>query len=171
MLNLTQRLPADFDAIVEFSLALTADERLRSRHYFKTSGQDFYLHLPRGTVLHHGDLLQAEADHQLVRILAKPEPVMTVTAQNPLDLLRAAYHLGNRHVPLEVTAAYLRFPSDSVLKNMLEQLGLEVVEDVAPFEPEMGAYGHSHTGGELGGNPKGDRLQHPPDQLAHHHAD
>jgi urease accessory protein len=145
MLNLTQRLPADPTAAAEFTLALTAEERVRSRHYFHTDEQDFYLNLPRGTVLQNGDLLQTEADGRLVRISAKPEPVMTVTAQSSLDLLRAAYHLGNRHVPLEVTEAYLRFSPDPVLKAMLEQQGLDVSEDIAPFQPESGAYGHSHA--------------------------
>jgi urease accessory protein len=145
MLNLTQRLPADPTAVAEFTLALTAEERVRSRHYFHTDKQDFYLNLPRGTVLQNGDLLQTEADGRLVRISAKPEPVMTVTAQSSLDLLRAAYHLGNRHVPLEVTEAHLRFSPDPVLKAMLEQQGLDVSEDIAPFQPESGAYGHSHA--------------------------
>lgn len=160
MLNLTQRLPADPTVVAEFTLALTADERVRSRHYFHTDEQDFYLHLPRGTVLQQGDLLQSEADGRLVRVSAKPEPVMTVTAQTLLDLLRAAYHLGNRHVPLEVTATHLRFSPDPVLKVMLEQLGLEVVEDIAPFQPETGAYSHS---------PANDPHPTAPVQ-AHHHA-
>lgn len=162
MLNLTQRLPANLTAAAEFTLALTAEERVRSRHYFHTDQQDFYLHLPRGTVLHHGDLLQSETDDRLVRIVAKPEPVMTVTAQTSLDLLRAAYHLGNRHVPLEVTATYLRLSPDSVLKTMLEQLGLNAVEDTAPFQPETGAYGHSHT---IGHSHKSAQAQE------HHHAE
>ncbi|NJL35741.1 MAG: urease accessory protein UreE [Leptolyngbyaceae cyanobacterium RM2_2_4] len=161
MLNLTQRLPADPTAVAEFTLALTAEERVRSRHYFHTDEQDFYLNLPRGTVLQDGDLLQTEADGRLVRISAKPEPVMTVMAQSSLDLLRAAYHLGNRHVPLEVTEAYLRFSPDPVLKAMLEQQGLDVSEDIAPLQPESGAYGHSHAT---------DPHLHPPSTPAHPHA-
>ena len=129
-----------------FTLALTASERTRSRHRLSTAdGQVLYLCLPRGTVLRHGDLLQAEKDRSLVRIAAKPEPVLTVTAQTPLLLLRAAYHLGNRHVPLEIAATYLRLSPDPVLRTMLEQLGIDVLEAVLPFQPELGAYGHSHA--------------------------
>jgi urease accessory protein len=72
---------------------------------------------------------------------------MTATAHRSLDLMRAAYHLGNRHVPLEVAIDYLRLAPDSVLKAMLEQLGLHVIEAILPFRPEMGAYGHSHEAG------------------------
>ena len=146
MLTLTQRRPADPHTHAHFILALTAEERTRSRHYFQTEdGQPLYLHLPRGTVLRQGDLLQSETGDRLVHIIARPEPVMTITASTPLDLLRAAYHLGNRHVPLEVSTTYLRLSPDPVLKTMLEQLGLHTHEEIAPFEPELGAYGHSHT--------------------------
>jgi len=145
MLNFTQCLPADFSQSTDFSLALTAEERTRSHHYFETTEkQGIYLRLPRGTVLRHGDLLRSEDGQTLIRILAKPEPVLTVTTPIPLDLLRAAYHLGNRHVSLEVTETYLRFSPDPVLKAMLEQMGLHVVEETVPFQPEAGAYGHNH---------------------------
>ena len=145
MLNFTQCYPADFSQTADLSLTLTADDRTRSRHYFETNeGQGIYLRLPRGTVLQHGDLLQSEDGQSLVRILAKPEPVMTVTAVSPLALLKAAYHLGNRHVSLEVTETYLRLSPDPVLKTMLEQMGLHVTEEIVPFQPEAGAYGQSH---------------------------
>ncbi|GAB4236207.1 MAG: hypothetical protein Kow00121_63580 [Elainellaceae cyanobacterium] len=145
-LNLTQRLLVDHAATAAFTLSLTAEERTRSRHFFLTDeGQGVYLRLDRGTVLRHGDLLQSDDRQTVVRVVAKPEPVMTVTAQTPLDLLRAAYHLGNRHVSLEVTASYLRLAPDPVLKSMLLQLGLAVTETIAPFAPEAGAYGHHHS--------------------------
>lgn len=145
MLTLTQRIQVNSDALASFTLALTAEERTKSRHRFSTADGLLYLSLPRGTVLRHGDLLQAEEDSTLVRIVAKPEPVLTVTAQTPLLLLRAAYHLGNRHVPLEIAATYLRLSPDLVLRAMLEQLGMDVLEAVLPFQPELGAYGHSHA--------------------------
>ena len=142
MLTLTQRLPANADAVVSHTLSLTAEERTRSNYRFETeAGQVLLLRLPRGTVLRDRDLLQSENDI-LVRIIAKPEPVLTVTARNPLELLRAAYHLGNRHVALEITPTYLRLSADSVLQEMLEHLGLEVTAEITPFEPEIGAYGH-----------------------------
>lgn len=146
MLTLTQRFPADSSQTAQFTLSLTAEERTRSRHYFETDeGQGVYLRLPRGTVLQHGDVLRSEDGHTLVRVIAKPEPVMTVTAQTPLDLLRSAYHLGNRHVPLELTETYLRLSPDPVLKAMLEQMGTQVREQVLPFQPEAGAYAHPHA--------------------------
>jgi urease accessory protein len=146
MLTFTKRLSeVDVDITVSFTLSLTAFERTRTRHRFESpDGQSLYLRLPRGTVLHDGDLLQSE-DNVVIRIAAKPEPVLTVTSQTNLDLLRASYHLGNRHVPLEVTASYLRLSPDPVLQVMLEQLGLKVTEEVVPFQPEMGAYGHHHV--------------------------
>ena len=128
---------------VSLTIALTASDRTRSRHRVETPDNGVvYLRLPRGTVLRHGDLLQTETGDRLVRVTAKPEPVLNVTSQKPLELLRAAYHLGNRHVPLEITPTYLRLESDPVLKAMLAQMGLEVTEAVLPFQPEMGAYGH-----------------------------
>ena len=146
MLTFTQRLSAAVDVPVSFTLSLTAEERTRTRHRFETpDGQGLYLRLPRGTVLQNGDLLQSEGHDVVVRITAKPEPVLTVTSQAPIDLLRASYHLGNRHVPLEVAPDYLRLSPDPVLQAMLEQLGVKVKEEVVPFQPETGAYGHSHS--------------------------
>ena len=146
MLTFTQRLSTAVDATISFSLLLTAEERTRTRHRFETpDGQGLYLRLPRGTVLQNGDLLQSEGHDVIVRIVAKPEPVLTVTSQVPIDLLRASYHLGNRHVPLEVAPDYLRLSPDPVLQAMLEQLGVKVKEEVVPFQPETGAYRHSHS--------------------------
>lgn len=147
MLTLTQRLSLNSDVInISFTLALTAEERTRSRYRFETSeGQVFYLHLPRGTVLYDGDLLRSHEDNSIVQIVAKPEPVLTVIAKTTLDLLRAAYHLGNRHVPLEIAPTYLRLSPDPVLKTMLEQMDMEVKADILPFQPEVGAYGHHHA--------------------------
>lgn len=143
MLTFTQRKSPNLDTAVTLTLSLSAEERTRSRHRFETEdGQSVFLGLPRGTVLRDGDILQDETNSCLVRITAKAEPVLTVTAQIPLDLLRAAYHLGNRHVPVEITATYLRLSPDPVLRTMLEQLGLQVIEEVLPFQPEPGAYGH-----------------------------
>jgi urease accessory protein len=134
------------DATVSFTLSLTAQERTRTRHRFETpDGQVLYLRLPRGTVLQDGDLLQSEGGDVVMRIAAKPEPVLTVTSQKPVDLLRASYHLGNRHVPLEVSPNYLRLSPDPVLQAMLEQMGVQVQEEVVPFQPETGAYSHSHS--------------------------
>ena len=142
--TLTQRLPNDSEQPVQHVLLLSAEERVRSRHLFQTAdGQAVYLHLPRGTVLHDGDFLQSN-DGLIVQVKAKPEPVLTVTANSSLELLQAAYHLGNRHVPLEITANYLRLSPDPVLHDLLHHRGLHVVEEIQPFQPETGAYGHHH---------------------------
>jgi urease accessory protein len=146
MLTCTQRKSPNPDVAVTLTLALTAEERTRSRHRFETEdGKTVFLRLPRGTMLYDGDILADETNDNLVRIIAKPEPVLTVFAPTEIDLLKAAYHLGNRHVPVEITATYLRLSPDSVLHAMLQQLGLEVKEEILPFQPEMGAYGHHHA--------------------------
>jgi urease accessory protein len=145
MLTFTQCKPPNPDAAVTLTFALTAEERTRSRHRFETKDGIVFLRLPRGTVLHDADILEDETNSNLVRIAAKPELVLTVTAQTPVLLLQAAYHLGNRHVPVEITATYLRLLPDSVLRTMLEQLGLELKEEILPFQPETGAYGHHHA--------------------------
>jgi urease accessory protein len=145
MLTLTQRKRPDSNAVITCSLALTAEERTRSRHRFVTEDEkEVFLRLPRGTVLQDGDILTDETHSYLIRIIAKPEPVYTVLAETLL-LLKAAYHLGNRHVPVEITPDYLRLSPDSVLHNLLVQLGLEIKEEIAPFQPELGAYGQHHS--------------------------
>lgn len=141
MLTLTQLLPANSKVEISLTLALTAMERTRSRYSFEMSdGNAVHLHLPRGTILRDGDLLQTERGDAIARVIAKPEPVLQVTAKTPLALLRAVYHLGNRHVKLEIASTYLRLEPDPVLQEMLEQMGLEVREEVLPFQPETGAY-------------------------------
>ena len=145
MLTFTKHLPPNPHAVVSFTLPLTADDRTRSRHRFETdTGEVVNLRLPRGTVLRDRDLLQSEDGSCLVLVTAKPESVLTVRASTGLLLMRAAYHLGNRHVSLEVTDNYLRFSPDAVLQGMLEKMGLEVIAEVVPFQPETGAYGHNH---------------------------
>ena len=145
MLTFTQRQPPNTDTIVTLSLSLTAEERTRSRHKFTLAdGQEVFLRLARGTALHNGDILTDETESIYMRIIAKPEPVLTVLAEIPL-LLKATYHLGNRHVPVEITSTYLRLSPDPVLQAMLIQLGLEIKEEIVPFQPELGAYGnHAH---------------------------
>ncbi|MEA5583387.1 urease accessory protein UreE [Nodularia harveyana UHCC-0300] len=145
MLTFTELQPPNPDIAVAFTLPLTAEERHRSRHRWETEdGKVVFFRLPRGTLLRDGDILQDETNSCLLRITAKPESVLTVSAETSLLLMRAAYHLGNRHVPVEITSTYLRLLPDSVLRTMLEQLGLEITEEILPFQPELGAYGHHH---------------------------
>ncbi|MBK1988123.1 urease accessory protein UreE [Sphaerospermopsis aphanizomenoides BCCUSP55] len=145
MLTLTQRKLPDANITVHFTLELSAEERTRSRHRFTLAdGNEVFLRLPRGTVLHDGDILTDENESNFLKVVAKSEPVLTVVANTPL-LLRAAYHLGNRHVPVEITVNYLRLSPDPILQAMLIKLGLEVKEEIVPFQPELGAYGTHHA--------------------------
>ena len=126
-------------------LCLTAEERTRSRHNFLTEDlTPVSLQLPRGTTLQDGDILATATGDILVKVAAKPESVLTVRTDQSIDLIRAAYHLGNRHVSLEITPTYLRLTPDPVLAGMLTQLGLQVTAEVAPFCPQGGAYSHHH---------------------------
>lgn len=138
------------------TVELDWDVRQKSR--FETTdsqGRQLGVFLPRGTVLRGGDVLVAE-DGSLVRVIAAPQPVLVVTAcpahGSPFDLTRAAYHLGNRHVPLELQPDRLQFEPDHVLADMLRAMHLIVTPADAPFEPESGAYaagaaGHGHGHG------------------------
>jgi urease accessory protein len=115
-----------------------------------SSGRELGIFLPRGTVVRGGDVLVAQ-DGSLVRVIAAPQPVLVITActehGTAFDLTRAAYHLGNRHVPIELQPDHLKIEPDHVLAEMLRAMHLTVVDDNAAFEPESGAYaagGHSH---------------------------
>ncbi|HEY9828678.1 MAG TPA: urease accessory protein UreE [Stenomitos sp.] len=142
---LTQRQPVNASAIVQDVLALSAEERQRSRFRGCTeAGTTVLLQLPRGTVLADGEVLTTDAQDWQVCVQAKAEPILRVEARTHLDLLRAAYHLGNRHVPLEVNETVLKLATDPVLQDMLERLGLQVTPAMEPFYPELGAYGHGH---------------------------
>jgi len=143
----TQRLSTQAKQLVNpkslLTLALVAEDRTRSRHRFMTvEGEEINLQLQRGTVLKEGDILADENNQAIALVIAKPEPVLTVTAAHSLDFLRAAYHLGNRHISLEITESYLRLSPDSVLEDMVLQLGLTVIKETQPFQPESGAYHH-----------------------------
>lgn len=133
---------------IDLMIPLTADDRTRSRQRLELENSLIvFLQLPRGTVLQDGDVLRSTTG-QLAQITAKPEPVLTVTTSDPFKLLQAAYHLGNRHVPLEITPTYLRLTFDPVLAHMLEHLGVETKQEILPFQPEAGAYGdHSNSHG------------------------
>ena len=145
MLVLTDRISPNLELSIDFYLPLTAEQRTRSRQSLTLeAGEPIYLRLPRGTVLNEGDLLTSATQSPIVQIIAQPEPVLTITAENQLDLIRAAYHLGNRHVAVEITSSYLKIAPDSVLQSMLTQLGLKIKSEVTPFYPESGAYGHHH---------------------------
>ncbi len=124
---------------------LTFDTRQKSRFRATlNSGIDIGADLPRTGILRSGSFIATEQG-DILRIDAKPERLMQVIAQSDFDLLKAAYHLGNRHVPLMLTPSALYFEPDHVLAEMVTGLGLTVAEIEHPFEPESGAYAqHSH---------------------------
>jgi urease accessory protein len=142
-------VPAD---TLTMGFELRAKCRLRTR---LDSGEEVGLFLPRGTILRGGDLL-AGNDGRTVRVRAAAEAVIEARSADALLIARAAYHLGNRHVAVEVQPGLLRLADDHVLALMLEGLGLAVTRTDAPFEPEAGAYGgqpahHTHAHAEQTG--------------------
>ncbi|MCU0764129.1 MAG: urease accessory protein UreE [Hydrogenophaga sp.] len=160
-------------------LELDWDIRQKSRFDATASnGQTVGVFLPRGTVVRGGDMLLAQ-DGALLRVVAAPQPVLRITActdhhhghaHDPaFDLMRAAYHLGNRHVPLELQPDHLKIEPDHVLADMLRAMHLNVAEVREPFEPEGGAYG-GHGAGS-GQHPHGHNHGHGHDpDHSHGHA-
>jgi len=149
MLTIRQRTAPrpEWDAELELTFEARSKSRLRC---FTTSGEEVGLFLERGQPpLADGDFLEA-ADGRLLRVRARPEKLLHVTCASPFELTRAAYHLGNRHVALQIGDGWLRLLDDYVLRDMLLKLGAEVAAVEAPFQPEYGAYGgghhHSHAG-------------------------
>lgn len=139
----TTVLRADAADEPAFAIALDHDQRRRTRLRFTAAGRDIGLLLPRGTRLSHGDRLRAE-DGTVTRVQAAPEHVSVVETPDPHLLARGAYHLGNRHVPLQITPGRLIYPHDHVLDGMCRELGLAVSVQLLPFEPEAGGYAGDH---------------------------
>ncbi|MFZ5654973.1 MAG: urease accessory protein UreE [Pseudomonadota bacterium] len=135
------------------SLTLPFERRARSRQrVVLDDGGEALLALPRGTVLRDGDVLGSTAGDQVrpVVVRAAVETVSVAASADPGLLLRAAYHLGNRHVPVQIGPGWLRYGQDRVLDDLCRGLGLEVAVLELPFEPEAGAYaggGHGHAHG------------------------
>jgi urease accessory protein len=151
---LTLHTKIDTAETINGELVLPYELREKSRLRAQlTSGEEAAVFTVRGTVLRNGDLLKGD-DGRVVRIVAAKEATYRVDCATPRDLLRCAFHLGNRHTQAQVAgeadAAFLRIRKDTVLKDMLEGLGASVTEEQAPFEPEAGAYGggHHHHGDE-----------------------
>ena len=134
----------DYPAAAQASLSLPFELRQKSR--FKAnldSGEEVGIMLPRGRVLRGGDCLKAE-NGMIIELKAAQEFVTTATAPDTLTLQRACYHLGNRHVPLQIADGWIRYLEDHVLDDMVVSLGLTITHEKAPFEPEAGAYHHHH---------------------------
>ncbi len=146
MLKLITRLAADSKRTVDDELILNWDDRKRGRlRTITVNGRDAGLFLERGKVLQDGELLQAETG-EVVRVCSAPETVTTARCDDSLIFARICYHLGNRHVPLQVGPGWIRFQPDYVLEDLVRLYGLEVIQEEAPFEPENGAYGEHASG-------------------------
>ena len=161
MLQATKRIPQGeglAPVLRQRAATVTLDWDLRQKSRFDcidSEGRRVGVFLPRGTLLRGGDLLLG-LDGSLLRVVAAPQPLLRIKPcpehGSPFDLLRAAYHLGNRHVPIELQPDQLQIEPDHVLADMLRQMGLtvEAVEDA--FEPEAGAYGEHATTGHSHGH-------------------
>ena len=143
--NLKLDKSIDHPRAAERRLLLPFGERSKSRaRHFLDNGEEAGLFLERGTVLRDGDLLLAD-DGRVIEVQAAAESVSTVHTENPLLQARACYHLGNRHVALQIGTGWLRYQHDHVLDDMLRGFGLAVTVEEAAFEPEGGAYVGAHT--------------------------
>jgi urease accessory protein len=146
MLTLRERVPQA--SRVDGELVLPFDQRQKSRLLTAlASGEPVGLMLDRGTVLRGGDCLRGD-DGRVVRVVAADEALMEARCRDATGLARCAYHLGNRHTPVQVGDGWVRFAADDVLAGMARSVGATVAAIAAPFEPEAGAYagGHHHSG-------------------------
>jgi urease accessory protein len=171
---LTLNTKIDSSETIDGELVLPYELREKSRlRATLASGEEVAIFTERGTVLRDGDLIKGD-DDRVVKVVAAEEPTYRVTCKTPRDLLRCAFHLGNRHTQAQVAgdagSGFLRIRKDTVLKEMLEGLGATVIEEHAPFEPESGAYGggHHHHGGDghhpLAPIPLRQRIHRPSDK-------
>jgi urease accessory protein len=147
MISLRERL-TDFNGTVDDSVLLPFELRQRTRlRTVSHAGRDVGIFLERNAgerrALRGGDLLRSDCG-LVVEVIAEHEPLMEVRSENALVLARLAYHLGNRHVHVQIGDGFLRTPEDYVLRDMLLQLGAQVVAVQAPFDAESGAYGRHH---------------------------
>jgi urease accessory protein len=152
------------------TVELDWDVRQKSRFdCTDSSGRQLGVFLPRGVVVRGGDVLVAE-DGSLVRVIAAGQPVLRITHcaahGSPFDLIRAAYHLGNRHVPIELKPDHLKIEPDHVLAEMLRAMHLIVHEVTESFEPESGAY--SSHGGHAHGHGHAHEAEHQHDHVHDH---
>ena len=145
MRKISQKAPSSTPATVAVTLDHAA--RQKSRGLLRLDdGSEAALLLERGSSLQHGDRLLAD-DGCVIAVQSALEGLSIVTARDPLELARAAYHLGNRHIAVQIGALRLAYLHDHVLDDMVRGLGAEVHFEQAPFEPEAGAYGGGHRHG------------------------
>jgi urease accessory protein len=149
MINLIKKLTEK--ATENATLTLPLSSRVKSRlRAVLDDGRDVGLYLKRGQVLQNGDLLASE-EGIIVKVVAADETVSSVSCDDAWLLARACYHLGNRHVALQINPSRIQYLHDHVLDDMVTGLGLTVKVELTPFEPESGAYsshassGHKHS--------------------------
>lgn len=146
LIKITEKLTTPEQA--QATLTLPYELRQKSRLLTKLdSGEEIGLFLSRGQVLRGGDCLRAD-NGMIIEIKAALEAVSTITTVDGILLSKACYHLGNRHIPLQISVTWLRYLQDHVLDQMVESLGLSIMHEMACFEPEVGAYhnqAHQHT--------------------------
>jgi urease accessory protein len=159
------------------TIVLDFDDRHRRRMAMTgTRGLEFLLDLENAVALRGGDALVLE-DGRLVEVVAAPEPLVEIRGGDPQHLVRVAWHLGNRHLPTQITGRGLRIRRDHVIEAMVKGLGARLIEIEAPFDPEGGAYasdGHGHAAGEThedADHHHGDGHHHAHDHGHHHHHD
>lgn len=148
-------LHTKIDSALKIDGQLTLPYHLREKSRFRAtlaSGEEVAVLTVRGSVLRGGDLIRS-ADGFVVQVFAAAEPTYCVRCESERALLCCAFHLGNRHTQAQVGDGFLRIRADAVLKEMLEGLGAAVTEELAPFEPEAGAYGGGHHHGDDHGHP------------------
>ena len=144
MLEVYSRAGAGNESRAHGHLRLPFDLRQKSRlRATLESGEEVAVLLGRGEVMRGGDRLLTR-DGKVIEVVAAPEGVLHVECDSPEALARIAYHLGNRHVPIQVGAGWLRFASDRVLEKMVAAHGARITALEAPFEPEAGAYAPHH---------------------------
>lgn len=152
------------------SIALTYDERHRRRFAFTAQGGTaFLLDLPRATVLQQGDGL-ALTDGRIIAVSAAREQLSRVEASSAQALVQLAWHIGNRHLPAQLTADAIFIREDHVITHMLEGLGAHVTQIDAPFRPESGAYSGGHGHGHHQDHDHDDAFQEPAHSHEHTHA-
>jgi urease accessory protein len=168
MIRATQvRSPHRWSEAPADTIVLDFDDRHRRRMAMTgTRGLQFLLDLEQATVLRSGDALVLD-DGRLIEVVAAPEPLAEIRGTDPQHLVRVAWHLGNRHLPTQITAKGLRIRRDHVIEAMVKGLGARVIEIEAPFDPEGGAYaggGHAHA-------PEAGPHHHPAHDESHDHGD
>ncbi|MEM8501444.1 MAG: urease accessory protein UreE [Pseudomonadota bacterium] len=146
MLEVRQKAPANYSGFVDDTIYLDHIQREKARlKVTSVKGEEVRLFLERGQILQRDEIL-VSACKRFIQVKLAGEPVITASTDSWQDFSRACYHLGNRHVRLQIGELWLRFLPDPVLLELVQHLGLSAEQHQAEFAPESGAYGHGHAG-------------------------